>query len=135
MLCDAATVREGLVNILAGGVTRLWRAALPAPLGVAVAVALEVPQDELETPHEVNVRITNDEGLVGRMMGAFQAGPQPRLEEGESAVVPFAMPLHNVGTSVHGRHVLEISVDAGAAVKTIEFWVLHPDEMQIPPIR
>ena len=32
LLCDYASVREGLLNILGGGVNRLWRAELPAPL-------------------------------------------------------------------------------------------------------
>jgi hypothetical protein len=108
---------------------------LPAPLGFALAAVLEVEQDQLDVPHQVSLEIRNNHGPIGQAMGGFQSGSQARLEVGESILAPFAMPLHGLLTETYGKHTLTISVDAGVATESLDFWVLHPDEMNIPPVQ
>lgn len=135
-LCDSATVREGLLHLLGGGITRVYRTPLPAPLGVALALMIRIPQDvaELRLPHEIQVTVLNDAGMVNQGMGAFQTGElPPRIEPGESLLVPFVMPVNGVAIFAHGRHWIDVSVDNGEPTH-LEFWVLHPDELAIPPI-
>lgn len=135
LLCDSATVREGLLNVLGAGVTRLWRPELPAPLAVTLAVIAEMAEEDLPVPHEVEVTISNTGGLIGQAMGGFQAGaPAANVEAGERFLVPIALDLRNAGTNAYGRHEMRVSIDAGAAERTLLFWVLHPDELRLPAI-
>jgi len=83
LLCDAATVREGLLHVLGGGITRLWRPALPAELATKLAVLVDLAPEDLETPHELEVLILCGELEIGRVMAGFQAHRPPRAEPGE----------------------------------------------------
>jgi len=135
LLCDAATIREGLLHFLGGPISRIWRPTMPAPLGIAVAAILSMSQDEMGIPHEVAFSIRNDEHVIAEVMGAVQAGaPLANPEPGEVVLAPTAVPLHGVGTDAYGRHVLSISVDHGVAEREIHFWVLHPQERQLPSL-
>ena len=134
LLCDAANVREGLLNVISAGVTRLWRPTVPAPLGVTLALVMELDVDEIRLPHEVQVTITNDFGPVASITGAFQAGtPLANPEPGELFLAPFPADLRMVLTAHHGRHQIDVSIDVDAAERRLSFWVLHPEEMSLPP--
>ena len=56
ILCDSATVREGLLHVLGGGINRLYRSELPAPLGVALALLVAFEPEEVDQLHEVHDR-------------------------------------------------------------------------------
>jgi hypothetical protein len=133
LLCDAATVREGLLHVLGGAITRLWRPELPAPFGVVLAVVIEATQDELENPHEVHVLIDNVDGRIGEGMGGFQVPRPDRLEPGEHVLLPSVLDLRLAMTASYGKHTLHISVDSEDE-RDLHFWVLHPDELAIPPL-
>ncbi len=49
-LCDHVQVRDGLLFIVAGGITRLRRPSYPATLGAGLAVVIEFEQVEAENP-------------------------------------------------------------------------------------
>jgi hypothetical protein len=132
LLCDSATVREGLLHVLGGGITRVWRPALPAPLGVALATLVAMQPEEMGQLHEIHVAVSSPARRIVEGMGALQAALPPNIEPGESVVVPFVLPLHNAGTAEYGRHVVELSIDDGVASSQLTFWVLHPDEMALP---
>ena len=77
IICDAASVREGLLHVLGGGITRIWRQDLPAALGVALAVIVDLPPDVMFDPHEVTVdpqhwRIVGRKMQVGRLLFRHQ---------------------------------------------------------------
>ena len=134
LLCDAATVREGLLHVLGAGITRLWRAELPAPLAVMLAIVAEVPRETLLQPHELHIRVVApDDEVVVEAMGGFQIHNPGRLEPGESQLVPQIVSLLNAGVKQYGAYRVEISLDSDP-VTTIRFWVLHPEELAIPPI-
>lgn len=136
LLCDAATIREGLLHLLGGPITRVWRPKLPAPLGIAFAAILSMTPEELALPHEVAIMIRNEEHVIARVMGAVQggAGPLANIEPGEMLLAPTAVALHDMGTDRYGRHTLSVSIDHGAAERDIHFWVLHPQEQLLPPM-
>lgn len=135
ILCDSATVREGLLHILGGGITRLWRDQLPAALGFTLALMIEVSSDALRVPHEVHVRIVDDDGAnVAEAMGGFQVGqPAVWMETTESQLVPLVVPLHTAVVTHFGGYTVQITIDDEAA-SPLRFLVLHPDEQQIPPL-
>ena len=66
MLADFAQVREGLLFVSSGGITRCYREQLPAPLGVHLAIVLELDRLEAERPHEVRVVVVDEDGRRAR---------------------------------------------------------------------
>lgn len=134
IVCDAATVREGLLHVLGGGITRLWRTELPAPLGVALAVTIEMEREVEHLPHEIRVEILGPEDQrVGDAVAGIQYGGGARLEPGECHLLAIAIPLQNIGISAYGRHRLIVRVDDDDE-REIGVWVLHPDEQEMPPL-
>lgn len=134
-LCDAATVREGLLHAIGGGVTRLWRPILPAPLGVSLAAIITVDEADLGRPHQVDIKVTNpDGGSVLSAVGILMAPRPERLEPGELLHLPLVQAFDGAQVTVHGRHRVRLDIDAGGAIWELDFWALHPEETILPPL-
>lgn len=119
LLCDAASVREGLLFVMGGGITRLWRENFPAPMAVELAVVLELRQSELSRPHEIEVIVQGEDGgRVAHVKGGVQAAGD--LEFGETLLVPIILSLRDAGLPREGRYDIEIAVD-GNHHRTIMF--------------
>lgn len=110
----------------------MFRAPMPASFGVYLALVLEIEQEQLLIPHEVLIDISDPEGHLGRVMAGFQAERPPRLEPGENVTVPLPVNLQPVMSRVYGEHRLDISLDVSVTC-TLRFWVLHPEEQNLPP--
>ncbi len=134
LLCDAATVREGLLHLLGGAVTRIWRTGLPATLNVDLALVIALEEGQLDIPHQVELTIANADGIIGQAMGAFQAPRPPKLELDETLLVPSVLSLRHVSTNAYGRHTIDVSLDGGAVETEVAFWVLDQAEMNLPPL-
>ena len=113
LLCDAATVREGLLHILGGGITRLHRGEFPAPMQVTLVAQVVLTPAEIIFPHDVTALIQTEDGdLVVQATGHLESGePNPLLEPGESVILPFVINLTNVVVPAAGGYSIEISVD------------------------
>lgn len=122
-LCDYASVREGLLHILGGGITRVWRDEFPAPLGVGLAVVFELHRMELGRPHEVQIEIRDaDGGSLAEIRGGFGADATPAMQPHEKALVPFTIGLHGLAVQKHGDYEATIAVD-GQFKRAIQFSV------------
>lgn len=55
-LCDAASIREGLLHVLGAGITSMQRAEFPASLGCVLALQLELVL-EGQGMHAVNIEM------------------------------------------------------------------------------
>ena len=135
MICDAASVREGLLHVLGGGITRVWRADLPAALGVTLAVVVDLSPDVMFDPHEVTVHFVRDDDdeQLSEIKGAFQVGPELRLEPGEHQLVPMAFDLRGAAVERYGAYTFHVAIDLLPAT-ALRFWVLHPEEQLLPLI-
>jgi hypothetical protein len=113
LLCDAATVREGLLHILGGGITRLHRAEFPAPMQVTLVVQVVLTPTEIQFPHDIVARIQTEDGdVVVQANGHLDAGePNPMLEPGESVILPLVIHLHDVVMPAAGGYSIEVAVD------------------------
>ncbi len=83
LLCDAATVREGLLHVLGGGVTKLSRPDYPAPLGVQLAVRVTGEWSEASGTHKLEVALVDADSEQVALFGAdltFQQDPEPDRE-------------------------------------------------------
>lgn len=111
LLCDAVTVREGLLHVLGGGVTRLRRPEFPGPLNTALALRVMVHPTEAEQPHQLEVRLMKEDGEeVGRVEIDFELESQA-VRPGEELSAPFAVPLHGVALPHQGAYSFELLID------------------------
>lgn len=129
LLCDYAAVRDGLLFVVAGGVTQLHRPAVPSPLNVSLAVVVEFHRAELVAGHQLDVFVTTDDGSeVGRVQGGFQSGvPDPAA--GEVLSVPVAFDLSPIALPSFGGYSIAITLDA-ILQRTLRFTVV---EVGAPP--
>ena len=94
LLCDAATVREGLLHILGGGITRVNRPSFPAPLGVTLAMRILVQPDEADRTHVLSVRLRDAEGqFVASMEAEFGVNAAEALQPDEESPLPVVVAL------------------------------------------
>jgi Family of unknown function (DUF6941) len=115
LLCDSATVREGLLHILGGGVTRLGRPDYPGPLGVALALRLVIHPTE-QGVHNGLVLIQGEDGQRYAEINFEFTVTQETVTEadllpGEEMSLPFVVPLHNIGMPAPGRYAVELLID------------------------
>ncbi len=136
ILCDFAEVREGLLMLLGGGIVNLWRPSLPAPMGIALALVVDIPPGERAIPHEISLEVRDPgSAQIGKGGAGLQLGPNLMFEADESAIVPFVMPLP---FQVHryGWHSLRIAFDSEEE-RVIRFRVAPPQEQPagVPVVR
>lgn len=123
LLCDFAQVRNGLLYVVGGGITRLWRDEFPAPMGASLAIVFELHQQEVGRPHELAVQVMGPDGEnVASVVAGFNAAAL-ELELGEGLVVPVSLDLRDAGLTKHGGHVVNVAVD-GTHLGESRFWVL-----------
>lgn len=113
MLCDFATVREGLLHILGGGINRLWREEYPAPLGVTLALLFEVHPTEMDSEHTLEVVMIDADGKeIGNVSADFAIAPDPGASRpGETLILPLVVPLQQVILPQPGAYSVEILID------------------------
>ncbi len=115
VLCDAASVREGLLHVLGGGVTLLTRDAFPSRMGVtlAILVDMEVADDAAHTL-TVKIRPQGDQQTIAEVRGEFGVGPDSgaeALDDPLSPMIPLVVPLVDLPLPKPGRYELGVSLD------------------------
>ena len=134
ILCDAATVREGLLHLLGGGVTRIWRPEIPAALGVDLAVVVTMSQDEHDVAHAIRAIVYGpDMEALLEVGGEVAYSGGGRLEEGEEHSIPIVFPIRELAVARYGRHVIDLAID-DESHRRLDVWVLHPEELGLPPL-
>ncbi|MEM1334432.1 MAG: hypothetical protein AAGG08_13350, partial [Actinomycetota bacterium] len=114
VLCDFAQVRDGLLFVQSGGLTRLAAAAVPATFNCHVAMLVSLPPDSALDAHTVVLRIKHvaSATVVATVNVAIHAIDRPTgLAQGEGRLVPVVVPLGNVTFPAVGEHDLQVTVD------------------------
>jgi hypothetical protein len=128
LLADFAQVREGLLFVASGGVTRCYRDVLPAPLGVYLATVLELDRLEAEQVHQLQVVVVDEDGQeLAEIAGEIQLGAT-QLMINENLNVPITFDLRNVPVEKFGSVEIRLYV-ANEHRRTLPIWVLQ----SIPP--
>jgi hypothetical protein len=124
MLADFAQVREGLLFVSSGGVTRCYREDLPAPLGVFFAIVLELDRLEAEQTQGVRVVVVDEDGKeLAEISGEIQLG-SPELMIGENLNLPITFDLRHVPVERFGNVEVRLYV-GGELRRTLPIWVLQ----------
>lgn len=123
LLCDFAQVRDGLMFVASGGVTRIHRHAVPAPLGLMVAVVVEVPLADAAREHTVSAQVLTREGAeLAALVTTFRVGTDG-LYRNEAQQVPLVMSLLGVQAQAWGTHVVRLALD-GEVCRRLTFYVV-----------
>jgi hypothetical protein len=121
LLCDSAQIREGLLFVLAGGITRIRRTSFPANLAAAVAVVLALDSFEAERAHEFELVVVGEDGEeLARVAAQIQVG-DAQVHFGEHIQVPLAVDLHGAVLPSAGAYELRLYVDSNHR-RTLQFW-------------
>lgn len=127
-LCDAATVREGLLNILGAGVTRIWRESFPSIMNVDLAIMITLMPVEAKGPHRLRVVIQNEDGgPLAELDGEFGVGALPvhALKPGEPLATPMVLNLRQIPIPKEGVYSVELLIDSQLA-KSLPFVAALP---------
>jgi hypothetical protein len=122
LLCDAATVREGLLHVLGGGITRVNRVEYPAALGLTLALEFDFFPAEVDQQFELTIAVdTNGGDRLAEASFTFAVPTGDNMFAGEHYHVPLSVPLAQVVLPTVGAYWVEVFVD-GTHRKRIEFW-------------
>lgn len=123
-LCDAATVRDGLLYVLGGGVTWIGRPVYPAPLVASLALRVSVhPTEVTDSNHSLTVLMLGEDGeQIARVDGSFGSNPKAleAIPPGEDMFVNVALPIGQVALPKPGPYSIEILLDNNHE-KTVRF--------------
>ena len=122
LLCDSAKVREGLLHLLGGGITQLWREQYPAQMVMDLALVFTLTPAERERRHVLNVNILGADGeQIAQAQGDFQvAAIGEDVDAWASSIVPLVLPLQNVAIPEAGDYMIDVLVD-NQSVRTFNF--------------
>lgn len=122
LLCDAATVREGLLHILGGGITTVVRPEFPAPLGLQMALRVLAHSTELDRSHTLEVLLQDEDGGRVTQFNVETAQIDPaQVPAGERAPLPLAWDFPANPHLPHpGSYSFELLID-GVHQRTVPF--------------
>jgi hypothetical protein len=118
-ICDAVTVREGLLHVLGAGIASLTRREFPAPLAVSLALVLSA-EDAGTYDVSVDVKLEGSDAVIGNVTGPIVATASS--PPGDGVVVPFPAGFAGVRVPGPGKYLFEISVN-GTLLRTLWFRV------------
>lgn len=127
MLCDFAQVREGLLFVSSGGITRVAAPGIGAPVTISVAGELEVLSYEAGSTHEITfkVSVVETSTVVWEAALSISTSADPGgLFPGESLHVPFALPVGPFPATTFGPHDLKVTIDS-SETELLTFYVLQ----------
>lgn len=125
LLCDFAQVRDGLLFVSSGGVSRVVQGAYPANPRLHLALVVHLPVGSLGGPHRVHVRlkypdtaeVIADAELVVQLNTVAGAYP------GEGINIPQVIDLLGIKFPRPGQVDVQVSIDDDPA-GDLSFWML-----------
>lgn len=121
MLCDAATVREGLLNVLGAGITRLHREQYPAPMGTQLALLLHSTAKEMSENHKLVIKVTHEnKEKVAEFSVDFSVAPNQGASIDEIITVPLVATFAQQVLPQAGTYSIELLLD-GKVARVVQF--------------
>lgn len=116
LLCDFAQVREGLLTVVSGGVTRVGMSRFPAPAPLYLAIVLYLPPDA--TDHEHAVRVLFKYPETAEKFAEANVSVSPHVgEELRVEGISFPVPLDLRGVVLPKPGLIDIQVEVDGALQ------------------
>jgi hypothetical protein len=118
LLADAAQAAEGKLYILGGG----WSITGPDPSPMALAIKIEVPWDQANTPHSCRLELLDSDGQPVEaetpegeqaivFEASFEVGRPPGVKPGTPIDLPLAVNMPPVPLEPSGRYEWRLLID------------------------
>jgi hypothetical protein len=117
ILCDAVTVRERLMHLLGGGVTKMMPTAYPAPFAADLALLIAAPVNEVGGQHALVVELAL-RGGEAFFTATLAFGVNPSDSPDDTISLSIAIPLKRATISGPGVYEVSIFVD-GTKFRTL----------------
>lgn len=114
ILCDFAQIREGLLFVQSGGLTRLVASTFPAQFGCHIAALVYLPPHEAGEAHGMVIKAKAAETatLVATVKVSMHEIPPPAgLKPGEGRQIPIVVPLSAISFPSPGEYDLHVEID------------------------
>lgn len=112
-VCDAATVREGLLHVLGAGISQIGRPGEPFELGAVLVAVVQLDQDEIRKAADIQIQIqiTDDASseIALEVGGTFSAGDRRR--EGRVEYVPIVVDASMAMLQHYGEYTVRFVVE------------------------
>lgn len=110
LLCDFAQVREGLLTVVSGGVTRVGLSKFPSPTPLYLAIMLYLPPDAVDSPHSVRVLMKYPDTAEKFAEANVNVSPHPSDEQ-RAEGISFPVPLDLRGITLPRPGMIDIQVE------------------------
>lgn len=114
ILCDFAQIREGLLFVQSGGLTRLAAPSFPAGFGCHLAAMVYMPPHEAVEAHHMVMKVKSADTatVVATIDVQMHEVPRPSgLLPGEGRQVPVVVPMQKVVFPAAGQYDLQVDLD------------------------
>jgi hypothetical protein len=92
ILCDFATVCEGLLHVLGGGITVISRDTYPSPLDLSLALLIEAELNDFSNANVINIDVID--GKTAERIGGAEVGwGKPDPPQKRHPDVPYTISL------------------------------------------
>jgi hypothetical protein len=125
VLADHASVREGLLTMVSGGVTRVTVPSFPTGVNATVALLFYMPADAFGVMHSGALTLRYADGdcePIARADIALRADSNPQLRPGEPVYFPATVPLLGLLFDRAGMIDINLSIN-GALTGHWTFWL------------
>ena len=112
LLCDHAQVREGLLFVHSGGVSRVIPSTYPASIRVHLAMVVHVPASEVAESHTIDLRFKYPDSaeLIATAQIALQLHEIQGAYPGEGINVPQVIDLSMIPFPRPGQVDVQVSI-------------------------
>jgi uncharacterized protein DUF6941 len=125
LMCDFAQVREGLLFVSSGGVSRVVQTSYPATPRLHLAMVVHLPAGALGRSHQVHVRLKYPDTaeVIANVEVAIQLNAVSGAFPGEGINVPQVIDLVPIHFPRPGQVDVQISI-GGEPAGDLSFWLL-----------
>lgn len=113
-LCDFAQVREGLLSIVAGGISEVQAQSFPAPVATTLAVSLLVAEQDFESSFTVTAGIRQAGGADeygARISADIDLRPDGSLVLGHDGYINLVIPVSRLSVAEPGEVIIDVLID------------------------
>ena len=127
LLSDFAQVRDQLLFVSSGGISRVVHPTFPARTRISLAMVVHLPAGTFGRPHQVLVKLKypDEAALIGSIAMTVNVAQAPAgAHPGEGINVPQVLDLSPVAFPHPGQIDVQVSIDDEPA-GDLTFWLLQ----------
>lgn len=123
LLCDFANIREGMLNIISGGITRIGVTnGFPTGIDATIAMSVYVHPHRVGQVHSGRLIMRYPDTIEEIARIEFQFEGDAELNPGEGLNFHFALPLQTIAAPRAGQIDISVTIDDSPA-GLVSFWM------------